>query len=311
VAVEQRQFESEFGFKSPGFSVDALGNITATSINAAGAGSGGGTATGDYAVTQNNGQFRLSSNTVIVGSGDNPTIAVTRGQEYSFSLDLDGSPITFNILDQTGLVRYNQGLQHQATDNTITSGADAQGKTTGKLVFTVPSDAPDTLYYGNSTGSVKGTINVSDAVAVDATFANLTVNGTTSLQALTTTGLTVSGNGTVTGDLAVQGKLTGDSLSVNGLGVAEFNAGTNIVLRAGNKIDYIINDSIIGTLDSSGSDVPIVDTTINNTPIGATTASTGAFTSGTVASLPTTANGISNKKYVDNTSTALAIALGV
>ena len=77
MAVEQRQFESEFGFKSPGFSVDALGNITATSINAAGAG-GGGTATGDYAVTQNNGQFRLSSNTVIVGSGDNPTIAITR-----------------------------------------------------------------------------------------------------------------------------------------------------------------------------------------------------------------------------------------
>ena len=30
MAVEQRQFESEFGFKSPGFSVDALGNITAT-----------------------------------------------------------------------------------------------------------------------------------------------------------------------------------------------------------------------------------------------------------------------------------------
>ncbi len=311
MAVEQRQFESEFGFKSPGFSVDALGNITATSINAAGAGGGGGTASGDYAVTHNNGQFRLSSNTVIVGSGDNPTISITRGQEYSFSLDLDGAPVTFNILDQTGLVRYNQGLQHQATDNTITNGADAQGKTTGKLVFTVPSDAPDTLYYGNSTGSVKGTINVSDAVAVDATFADLTVNGTTSLQAMTTTGLTVNGNGTVTGDLAVQGKLTGDSLSVNGLGVAEFAAGTNIVLRAGNKIDYIINDSIIGTLDSEGSDVPVVDTTINNTPIGATTASTGAFTSGTVASLPTTANGISNKKYVDNTSTALAIALGV
>ena len=98
-------------------------------------------------------------------------------------------------------------MQHQATDNTITSGADAQGKTTGKLVFTVPSDAPDTLYYGNLNRSVKGTINVSDAVAVDATFANLTVNGTTSLQALTTTGLTVSGNGTVTGDLAVPRKI--------------------------------------------------------------------------------------------------------
>ena len=34
VVPEQRQFESEFGFKSPGFSVDALGNITATSGNA-------------------------------------------------------------------------------------------------------------------------------------------------------------------------------------------------------------------------------------------------------------------------------------
>ena len=105
--------------------------------------------------------------------------------------------------------------------------------------------------------------------------------------------------------------MTGDSLSVNGLGVAEFNAGTNIVLRAGNKLDFIINDAIVGKIDSNGTDVAVVNTTINNTTIGATTASTGAFTSGTVANQPTTANGISNKKYVDNTSTALAIALGV
>ena len=41
MAIEERQFESEFGFKSPGFTVDKLGNITATSINAAGAGGGG------------------------------------------------------------------------------------------------------------------------------------------------------------------------------------------------------------------------------------------------------------------------------
>ena len=51
MAVEERQFESEFGFKSPGFSVDKLGNITATSINAAGAGGTGGSAAGDYTVT--------------------------------------------------------------------------------------------------------------------------------------------------------------------------------------------------------------------------------------------------------------------
>jgi|TARA_B100001094_G_scaffold300938_1_gene326815 hypothetical protein len=311
VAIEERQFESEFGFKSPGFTVDKLGNITATSINAAGAGGGGGSAAGDYTVTEVNGQFRLTSDSVIVGSGDNPTISVQRGQEYTFTLNLSGAPITFNILDATGLVRYNTGIQHQADNGTISDGAAAQGYTTGKLVFTIPSDAPDTLYYGNSTGSVKGTITVNNAVAVDATFANLTATGTTSLQTTTATELTINGNGTVTGDLAVQGKLTGDSLSVNGLGVAEFNAGTNIVLRAGNKIDFIINDVILGTLDSAGSNVAVVNTTLDNTTIGATTASTGAFTSGTVASQPTTANGISNKKYVDNTSTALAIALGV
>ena len=310
MAVEERQFESEFGFKSPGFTVDKLGNITATSINAAGAG-GGGSASGDFTITAVNGNFRVSSETVIVGSGDNPTLAFVRNQEYSFTLDLSSAPISFNILDATGLVRYNNGIQHQADDGTTTSGAAAQGKSAGKVVFTVPTDAPDTLYYGNSTGSVRGTINISDPIAVDATFAKLTATGVTSLQTVTATALTLNGNGTVTGDLAVQGKLTGDSLSVNGLGVAEFNAGTNIVLRAGNKLDFIINDAIVGKIDSSGSTVAVVDTTINNTTIGATTASTGAFTSGTVASQPTTANGISNKKYVDNTSTALAIALGV
>lgn len=310
MAVEERQFESEFGFKSPGFTVDRLGNITATSINAAGAG-GGGSASGDFTVSEVNGNFRVTSNTVIVGSGDNPTLAFVRGQEYSFTLDLSSAPISFNILDNTGIVRYNDGVQHQADDGTTTSGAAAQGKSAGKVVFTVPTDAPDTLYYGNSTGSVRGVINITNPVAIDATFANLTATGTTSLQSVTATALTLNGNGTVTGDLAVQGKLTGDSLSVNGLGVAEFNAGTNIVLRAGNKLDFIINDAIVGKIDSNGSDVAVVNTTINNTPIGATTASTGAFTSGTVANLPTTANGISNKKYVDNTSTALAIALGV
>ena len=110
MAVEERQFESEFGFKSPGFTVDRLGNITATSINAAGAG-GGGSASGDFTVTEVSENFRVTSNTVIVGSGDNPTLAFVRGQEYSFTLDLSLAPISFNILDSTGLIRYNNPLK--------------------------------------------------------------------------------------------------------------------------------------------------------------------------------------------------------
>ena len=77
------------------------------------------------------------------------------------------------------------------------------------------------------------------------------------------------------------------------------------------KIDFIINDTLLGTVNPQGSSVPIVNTIIDNTTIGAGVPSTGSFTSGTIAEEPTTANGISNKKYVDNTSTALAIALGV
>ena len=45
------------------------------------------------------------------------------------------------------------------------------------------------------------------------------------------------------------------------------------------KLDFIINDAIVGKIDSNGRDVAVVNTTINNTTIGATTASaTGAFT---------------------------------
>ena len=57
--------------------------------------------------------------------------------------------------------------------------------------------------------------------------------------------------------------------------------------------------------------MPVKSTTINGTTIGATTPSTGAFTSGTVQEQPTSANGISNKVYTDSTATAFAIALGL
>jgi hypothetical protein len=49
--------------------------------------------------------------------------------------------------------------------------------------------------------------------------------------------------------------------------------------------------------DQSG--LNITNSTINSTTIGATTPSTGAFTSGTVAAAPTGATDIANKQYVD------------
>lgn len=307
MAVNQRQFESEFGFKSPGFSVDALGNITATSINAAGAG-GGGTQTGDYSVTTVGGNYRLTSNTVIVDAGDNPSITLRRGTSYSFTLDLSAG--SWNIFDASNVL-FNTGIQHQADDDTITNGSAAQAKTSGTFTFEVPVSAPDTLYYGDADYDPKGTITVEDPVAVNITASELSVTGESTLTSFTATSMTLNGNGTVTGTLDVDGTLTANSLNIDGLGVAEINAGTNISLSAGNTIDFNIDGVTKGTIGLDGSTLRVIDTTIDGTIIGSTEPSTATFTEASVLTQPTTKNDISNKVYTDNTATALAVALGI
>jgi hypothetical protein len=53
------------------------------------------------------------------------------------------------------------------------------------------------------------------------------------------------------------------------------------------------------SIDPNQSGLNITNSTINSTTIGATTPSTGAFTSGTVAAAPTGATDLVNKQYVD------------
>jgi len=307
MAVGQRQFESEFGFKSPGFSVDALGNITATSINAAGAG-GGGSVAGDYSVSTTDGNFRLSSTTIVVSSQNNPPITLRRGTSYSFTLDISSG--SWNIFDGSNVL-FNTGIQHQADDDTISSGAAAQGKTDGTFTFDVPNSAPDVLYYGDADYDPKGTITVEDPVAVDLTAADFTATGDTTLASLTATSLTLNGNGEVTGNFEVDGTLTATSLNIDGLGIAEINAGTNISLTAGNAIEFRVDGVEKGRIGIDGSTLRVIDTTIDNTVIGGTDPSIATFQEASVLSQPTTKNQISNKVYTDNTATALAVALGI
>ena len=307
MAVNQRQFESEFGFKSPGFSVDALGNITATSINAAGAGTGG-SQSGDYSVTTTGGNFRLSSTTIIVDAGDNPSITLRRGTSYSFTLDLNAG--SWNIFDSDNIL-FNTGIQHQADDDTITNGASAQAKTSGTFTFAVPVSAPDILYYGDADFNPKGTITVADPVAVNVTASDLTVTGSSTLTSLTATSIALNGDGTVSGSFDVAGTLTANSLNIDGLGVAEINAGTNVSLSAGNNISFNIDGVTKGIIGLNGSTLRVVDTTIDGTVIGSTEPSTATFTEAAVLAQPTTKNDISNKVYTDNTATALAVALGI
>lgn len=320
MAIEYRQFESDFGFKSPGFTVDDAGNVVVTSLSYVGGSSS--SATGDYTVTETSSNFRLASDDFTVAATNNPSIEITRGTSYSFTLT-SLSTVTFNILNTDGSSLYNTGLAHTATDNTITNGLAAQGKQSGKVVFSVPADAPATLYYGDADGFPKGTLTVVDPIVTGTgSFSDLVVTGASSLQTLSINSTTnstdvgvgaliVQGGASIAKDVFIGGTLTSSSFKANGVGVAEFEAGTNIVLTAGNKIEIVVEDVQRGIISATGLTVPVVDTTINNTSIGATTASTGAFTSATVTKDATLQTDISNKKYVDSTATALSIALGI
>lgn len=60
------------------------------------------------------------------------------------------------------------------------------------------------------------------------------------------------------------------------------------------------NKPFTATVNPDQSGLHITNSTIDSTPIGATTPSTGAFTSGTVAAAPVGSTDLVNKAYVDN-----------
>ena len=289
MAVINSPFESQYGFKGPGFSVDNLGNITATSII---------TVTSesddivDYNVSENALNFLFTE-----AAGNTPTITLARSSAYKFKLTVPN--LGFKIYQADKVTLYDIGLNH--SDGT--SGSDAQGKISGILSFTISTEAPAVLYYGNTIGNIFGTINIIDPAGV---FSTSAINASTASTSSTTGALTVAGGTGIAGDLYI-----GGSLNVDGIGISSLNSSTNLELEAGNHIIVKIDGTSLGIIKSTGSTVPVVDTTINNSAIGVVTPSTAAFTSGSVASLPTVETSITNKQYVDSTSLSLAIAFGL
>jgi hypothetical protein len=288
-------FRSKYGFESTGFVVDSLGNISAKSISLVdeAAPVEDLDLPADKAFSEVGGNFRLSGS-----AADNPGFIVFRTK--TTTIDLDLTTLTFNIYSDAGFTTlYNIGLLHSDGD----SAADAQGKTSGRIAWTVAIEAPNTLYYANTSGTVSGTITVENAPSA---FSELSVTGTTASTSTTTGALIVAGGAGVVGDLNL-----GGSLNIQGIGIPALSSGTNLDLSAGNNIVVKINNTLLGTIGTTGSALPVVDTTINNTTIGATTPTTAAFTSATVSSEPTVNSGIANKQYVDRTAVALAIAFGL
>ena len=85
------------------------------------------------------------------GLGDNPTLTLFRGETYAFNLNASGHPFTIKTVQGTG------------TGNIYNEGTTNQGVEQGYMFFTVPLDAPDTLYYQCvAHNAMNGTINVTD-----------------------------------------------------------------------------------------------------------------------------------------------------
>lgn len=77
-------------------------------------------------------------------TGGNPTVYGISGTTLAFNLNVSGHP--FEIQDVAGQP-YNTGLVHVAVDGTVSTEANAQGKTSGTLYWRIPGNIDGTYRY--------------------------------------------------------------------------------------------------------------------------------------------------------------------
>jgi hypothetical protein len=71
----------------------------------------------------------------IIGIQANPTLNLTRGLTYTFTISAPSHPFWIKTIQSTGTANaYNTGVTNNGTDS-------------GTITFVVSAGAPDTLYY--------------------------------------------------------------------------------------------------------------------------------------------------------------------
>ena len=84
-------------------------------------------------------------------NANNPNLTLKRGETYTFTVNSPGHPFYINSSQGTG------------TSNAYVNGVTNNGATDGTITFTVPDNAPDTLYYNCEFHSaMTGTITITD-----------------------------------------------------------------------------------------------------------------------------------------------------
>ncbi len=342
MAVVKSAFEAQHGFKSPGFTVDEQGNVTLRSVTYTYTAEET-DVSGDYVVRDAGGNFtfdgQFESDGITLKT--NPGVTLTRGSAYVFNLTLrtvnqagqtlgNNSFNVFSIDDSGGYTLYDTGLSWlNASGTDKKTESEAQGQFTGKTTFTVPTNAPAALYYGDADANPVGMFTIEDPTITGVgsfssilTTGNITAQGENAVITLSPTG----SSGTVVINPTNGGTI--NNMDVNAL---RLTASDNVTLTGENSDiriaptgsggTVLINPAAGGTLDNMniGATTPGTVTstnlvasagTLNNTVIGNTKPNKATFTTGNVQGEPTQSTAIANKKYVDSRATALAIALG-
>jgi len=99
--------------------------------------------------------YRVNNNgttSYVIDQQANPTLTLARGNTYVFNIILNGVyPFWIKTAQSLG------------TGDAYSSGVSRNGSTFGLVTFTVPQDAPDTLYYvSENQTNLRGTINIVD-----------------------------------------------------------------------------------------------------------------------------------------------------
>ena len=87
----------------------------------------------------------------VISNKNDPTLTLERGKTYEFNIDASGHPFWIKTISSAG------------TGNSYSDGITNNGTSNGIIVFKVPDDAPDQLYYNCQIHtSMIGIINIVD-----------------------------------------------------------------------------------------------------------------------------------------------------
>ena len=95
------------------------------------------------------------------GSSNNPTIYVISGTTIAFNIQATGHPF---LLQDNTLTNITTGITHVTTSGVVTTGSNAQGKTSGTLYWKIPQSVGglNYVYQCSLHSAMYGTITIKD-----------------------------------------------------------------------------------------------------------------------------------------------------